>query len=289
MPKKDKIKVVCLIFFLVVLLSALLTSNRVVRTAHAFAEGPNAGHTGAPGELTCAVSDCHGGPPNIGIGQFLILGPSVYEPAKTYEITVKHMTTDDSRRRWGFQLTVLDRTNNKAGELQNSGSLTQIIPGGPGGNRQYIEHSFLGTFQGQASQASWTFNWTAPASDVGPVSFYAAGNQANNDGNNTGDQIYTTFATVASTGAVTGPPVVTGANVKGKNLFVMGENFGPGATLLMDGARQKKTFNDEVTPNTLMVARKAGKNIEPGQTVVLQIRNPDDTLSNEFRFTRPRY
>ena len=119
------------------------------------------------------------------------------------------------------------------------------------------------------------------------MSFYAAGNQANNDGNNTGDQIYTTFATVTSTGAVTGPPLVTGANVKGKNLFVMGENFGLGATLLMDGARQKKTFNDEVTPNTLMVAKKAGKNIEPGQTVVLQIRNPDDTLSNEFRFTRP--
>jgi hypothetical protein len=55
----------------------------------------------------------------------------------------------------------------------------------------------------------------------------------------------------------------------------------------LDGVRQKKTFNDEVTPNTLIVARKAAKNIEPGQTVVLQVRNPDGSLSNEFQFTRP--
>jgi hypothetical protein len=287
MPGKNRIKVACLIFFLVALLSALLTGNRIVRTAHAFSVGPNAGVSGAPGETTCAVSDCHGGQPNTGVGQFAIIAPATYEAGKTYEITVKHTTTEQSRRRWGFQLTVLDGVNSKAGELQSPGSLTQILTGGPGGNRQYIEHGFLGTFQGQRFQASWTFNWTAPAGDVGPVSFYAAGNQANNDGNNTGDQIYTATATVSASVVVTGPPVIVGASVKGKNLFVMGENFGPGATLLMDGARQKKTFNDEVTPTTLIVARKTGKNIEPGRTVVLQIRNPDDSLSNEFQFTRP--
>jgi Reeler domain len=287
MQEKNRIKVACLIFFIVALLSVLLTGNRTVRTAHAFAEGPNAGVTGAPGELTCAVADCHGGQPNTGIGQFLIIAPTMYEPGKTYEISVKHMNTNKNRRRWGFQLTVLDQTNNKAGELQNSGSLTQVLTGGPGGNRQYIEHSFLGTFQGQTFQASWTFNWTAPATDVGPVVFYAAGNQANNDGNNTGDQIYTTKTTVSSSGAVSGPPVIDSADISGKKLLVMGENFSVGADLLLDGVRQKKTFNDEVTPNTLIVARKAGKNIEPGQTVVLQIKNPDGTLSNEFQFTRP--
>lgn len=287
MHKKNTIKIACLIFFMVGLLIALLTGNPMVKTAHAFAEGPNAGHSGAPGELTCAVSDCHGGQPNTGVGQLQILGPSVYEPGKTYEITVKHMTTDNGRRRWGFQLTALDRTNNKAGELQNSGSLTQILSGGPGGERQYVEHSFLGTFQGQRFQASWIFNWTAPSSDVGPVILYVAGNQANNDGNNTGDQIYTTNATISSTGAVTGSPVIDSATVTGKSLFVMGGNFAIGATLFMDGARQKKTFNDEITPNTLMFAKKSGKNIARGQTVVLQVRNPDGSLSNEFQFTRP--
>src|SRR5438046_379192 len=91
MPGKKRIKVACLIFFLIALLITLLTGNRIVRTAHAFPEGPNAGVSGAPGELTCAVSGCHEGTPNTGIGQLLILVPSMYESTKTYEITVKHM------------------------------------------------------------------------------------------------------------------------------------------------------------------------------------------------------
>jgi len=196
------------------------------------------------------------------------------------------MTNDTSRRRWGFQLTALDGTSNRAGNLQNSSGLTQVLEGGPGGNRQYIEHSFLGTFQGQRLLANWTFNWVAPTSDVGPVTFYAAGNQANNNGTESGDQIYAT-SILAPSGATTGPPAVFGAAVNGKRLLVMGENFGLGADLLMDDVRQKKTGNDEDNPSILMVARKAGKTIEPGQTVRLQVRNPDGTLSNEFSFTRP--
>jgi CHRD domain/Glucose / Sorbosone dehydrogenase/Calx-beta domain len=41
------------------------------------------------------------------------------------------------------------------------------------------------------------FNWTAPPTDVGPVTFYAAGNQANNDGNTSGDNVYRTFVASA--------------------------------------------------------------------------------------------
>ena len=287
MPRKDRVKVASMIFFLVALLSALLTGSRTVKTARAFAEGPNPGHTGAPFELTCAVAGCHGGEPNTGPGQLQITAPASYEPGNTYQITVNHMTNDTSRRRWGFQLTALDGTNNRAGSLQNSSGLTQVLEGGPGGNRQYIEHSFLGIFQGQRLLANWTFNWVAPATDVGPVTFYAAGNQANNDGTESGDQIYSSSITARVAGATTGRPAILGAAIAGKKLLVMGENFGSGADLLMDGNRQKKTFNDEDNPNTLIVARKTGKNIEPGQTVVLQIRNPDGTLSNEFSFTRP--
>jgi hypothetical protein len=127
----------------------------------------------------------------------------------------------------------------------------------------------------------------APASDVGQITFYAAGNQANNSGTETGDQIYTTSANVRVASAITGAPLITGAAVMKKQLLVTGDNFDFEAQLLMDGAKQKKTFNDEVNPRTLLVARKSGKQIEPGQTVVLQVKNPDGTLSNEFSFTRP--
>ena len=40
-------------------------------------------------------------------------------------------------------------------------------------------------------------DWTAPASEVqNPVTFYAAGNEANGDGTNQGDYIYTTTVQV---------------------------------------------------------------------------------------------
>ncbi|MGH9961314.1 MAG: PQQ-dependent sugar dehydrogenase, partial [Pyrinomonadaceae bacterium] len=66
-----------------------------------------------------------------------------------------------------------------------------------------MEHSAAGTFIGQMDSASWTFNWTAPVTDVGTVIFYAAGNHANNDGNSSGDFIYKTF--VASSSASSTP------------------------------------------------------------------------------------
>src|SRR5262245_52332595 len=107
MSQRNRIKVACLAFFLAALFVELLSVDPV-RTVRAFAEGPNPGHSGAPGELTCAVAGCHGGEPNTGPGHFEITGPSSYEAGKTYPITITHSTSDTSRRRWGFQLTALD-------------------------------------------------------------------------------------------------------------------------------------------------------------------------------------
>jgi hypothetical protein len=73
--------------------------------------------------------------------------------------------------------------------------LTQVVNNqGPFPSRQYIEQTTPGSFQGQLNGASWTFQWTAPAQDVGVVTFYVAGNQANDDGGSSGDNIYFTFA-----------------------------------------------------------------------------------------------
>jgi len=139
-------------------------------------------------------------PPDAGTGKISITAPQTYVPGQTYSITVTHQNADLTRLRWGFELTVLDNASDeKAGELQSINGLTQILNNaGPGSARQYIEHTAAGTFVGQQNGASWTFNWTAPATDVGPVTFYAAGNQANNDGNTSGDYIYRTFVASAS-------------------------------------------------------------------------------------------
>src|SRR6185369_3551378 len=186
----------------------LLTHNAGAPPVHAFSAGPPAGYTGAPGEEPEACAECHV-PPDAGTGTISITAPQTYVPGQTYPITVTHSNPDPTRKRWVFELTVLDTSDEKAGELQSTNSLTQVLNNqGPGGKRQYIEHTAVGTFVGQSNGASWTFNWTAPPEDIGPVTFYAAGNQANNDGNTSGDFIYRTF--VAAAPASTTPDFVIG-------------------------------------------------------------------------------
>ncbi len=76
----------------------------------------------------------------------------------------------------------------------------------------------------------------------------------------------------------------------GKKLFILGENFAPGAEILINGEPQK-TVNDEGTAPgnspAKLIGKKAGKKIAPGQTVLIQVREPNGWLSNEFIYTRP--
>ncbi len=179
------------------ILGFLLSHNTAVQPVQAFSSGPPAGYTAAPGEEPEACAECHV-PADAGTGHITITAPQTYVPGQTYAITVTHTNADPTRIRWGFELTVLDTSDEKAGNLQNLDGLTQILNNaGPGAARQYIEHTAAGTFVGQQNTASWTFNWTAPPTDSGIVTFYAAGNQANNDGNTSGDYIYKTLVTSA--------------------------------------------------------------------------------------------
>lgn len=192
------VRIVALPCILIAFIGFLLSHNTGTRPVQAFSAGPPAGYTGAPQEEPEACAECHV-PPDAGTGKISITAPPTYVPGQTYPITVTHTNTDLTRLRWGFELTVLDTANDeKAGELQSTNGLTQILNNaGPNSARQYIEHTAAGTFIGQQNGASWTFNWTAPATDAGPVVFYAAGNQANNDDNTSGDYIYKTFVVSA--------------------------------------------------------------------------------------------
>lgn len=207
-----------------VLLPALLAgalgfflSHDTNQPVHAFSAGPPAGYTGAPNEEPEACAECHV-PDSAGSGQINIIAPQTYIPGQTYQVSVTNTNADPSRLRWGFQLTVLDNSDEKAGNLQNTDGLTQVLDNqGPGGARQYIEHTAAGTFAGQQMSASWTFNWTAPATDIGPVTFYAAGNHANNDGNTSGDFIYKTF--VASSPPSTTPDFAISVAPSSRNVI----------------------------------------------------------------------
>lgn len=181
-----RVKMVCVAVVLALGILAIV-DDRILQATKANSTGPPAGHTGAPGELTC--TQCHSGPDPSG-GILTITPPQTYMPGQTYQVVVRHTTNDQTRTRWGFQLTAL-ANNNMAGVLANISGFTQTLTGG---SRQYIEHTVAGTHKGTTSVATWAFNWTAPADNVGAVTFYAAGNQADSSGTPDGDRIVTTSA-----------------------------------------------------------------------------------------------
>ena len=170
-----------------------------VSVAYAFAEGPDQGYTGAPGDFGDCTA-CHDtfavanvGPGSVALGQT----PNVYQPGQSYNLTVS--LQDPQARRWGFELTGLDGQGNRVGTFAPLGSDTQIATAGPANkNRQYIEHTMLGTFPGTTGGHTWQVQWTAPSTDAGAVHFYVAGNAANDDGTDQGDYIYTNGVTIES-------------------------------------------------------------------------------------------
>ncbi len=211
MTFEKRAKLVCLF----VCVGGFVTSQWT--SARAFSGGPDPARTAATGELSCATGECHGTARMVDSQQFSILAPANYQPGRTYQITVRHGSTDATRQRWGFQITALTAGNAQAGTWQSQGNETQIVRDNFL-NRQYAQHTLAGTFFGQTGGASWTVNWTAPATDVGRITFYAAGNQADGNNSSSGDQIFT-----AQTASDVGQPTPDVASIPGSllvfNLF----------------------------------------------------------------------
>ena len=105
--------------------------------------------------------------------------PSDYELNTTYNITV---ATSSVSSRQGFQMSVEDASGNKVGDFRDDGTDNQAFDAGRG---EAITHTGPGAFN-----FPWSFEWTSPSTDVGPVTFYVALNEANVDFNTTGDVIH---------------------------------------------------------------------------------------------------
>lgn len=176
-----------------IVFSVLLFSDKTEKT-YASASGPSPSHTGAPGEANCTA--CHTEfPVNSGTGSVTITGvPAIYKPNQQYQITVR--TSQVGATIYGFQLTAIDSAGRKAGTYTlptQTPPRMQLDKGFVGNNfRQYIEHTVDGLIPAQFDYHTWTFTWTAPATRVGKIGFYAAGNASNSDGQTSGDYIYTT-------------------------------------------------------------------------------------------------
>ena len=203
------VKLIALIAFTASVAALLLAGRLGERRAYAFPYGPPPGHTRAPDEDPEGCEVCHL-PDGAPSGIVTINAPQTYVPGQTYQITVTVANSHPSRQRWGFQLTAIDDSGGRAGTLvAGADGTTQVVTGTIGNPvREYAEHTLTGTFQGQANSASWTFSWLAPNTNIGPIVFYAAGNQANNDNASSGDSInFTSAASLPA--AVTGDYTVT--------------------------------------------------------------------------------
>ena len=73
--------------------------------------------------------------------------------------------------------------------------------------REYITHTLTGTRAGTTSGVTFEFDWTPPATDVGEIILYAAGNAANGNNSDTGDRIYTTSVSLSPAAAGTKPTI----------------------------------------------------------------------------------
>ena len=151
--------------------------------------GAPTGKTGAPGEGNCTM--CHSGNINDGSGVSIISFSGTnneYVPGTTYDL---NLSLNNGSSKNGFQLVFLDSINeSNAGTILISDIVnTQISTGN---NRTYLNHTSTGN-----ALNLWDFQWTAPASDVGPIKIYYAYNVAGYPYNNTsGDLIYTNHITL---------------------------------------------------------------------------------------------
>ena len=170
-------------------------------SAFAFSGGPPDEKTGAPNENNC--TQCHvGNTLNAAGGALMLTIPETYEPKKEYTIIVNLSRAGQSR--WGFEMTALDADGARAGTFAtDTAGNTQLSEAN---SKQYIKHTFAGNATGTNDAHSWEFQWTAPDADIGPVSFYAAGNASNGNFNPIDDYIYATQSESA--------PVVGGVSLE---------------------------------------------------------------------------
>lgn len=159
-----------------------------------------AGRTGSPGETTC--TGCHTGAViNDGVGSVVISSPDLgplweYVPGDTYTINVTVARVGAPLFGFGLECLTGSTPAQNAGTLVVTNSAETHILNATVSSvvRKNMVHQLNG---GVATDTkTFTFDWIAPATNVGNVTFYCTGNATNGNGAKTGDHIYSTTQVV---------------------------------------------------------------------------------------------
>jgi len=174
------------------------------------------------GGLDCTACHRTYAPANSDPRGRLTIQASPYVPGVKQAVRVQVEHPEGAR--WGFQLTARLGSD----ETKPAGTFTvtadvRVRCDGAGadapcsGATEFASHFRTATSDstGPGSSGSRTFEieWMPPATDAGPVVFYAAGNVANNNNANSEDRIYTTRLRLSAACALTGRPTLTANGV----------------------------------------------------------------------------
>ncbi len=163
-----------------------------------------AGKTGSPGENTC--TGCHTSfALNSGLGSITIASPNLtnweYVPGQVYQIDVTVAQAGQPLFGFGFEALRVT-TNTNGGTLANlNAAETQLkVANINGTNRTNVVHKKNAGLT--TNSHTFSFKWTAPATNIGDIKFYTAGNASDNQADSLNDYIYTTTQLVT--------PLITG-------------------------------------------------------------------------------
>jgi hypothetical protein len=193
-----KYKIVLLSVMLLLILLFIDQQNQVAVSNNS---GAPAGHTGSPFDnKTCAKSGCH-------LGSAVVQNPNLissnvpfsgYIPGTTYTITCTVGQTGINK--YGFQISPMNNAGTLLGSLIITNPATTKIV-----STKYVTHTLSGT--AGAGTKTWAFNWVAPATGTGSVTFYGAFNYTNSSNSASGDVIHTSTLTIPeSTAGITDIP-----------------------------------------------------------------------------------
>jgi PKD repeat protein len=169
--------------------------------------GAQGGRTNAPGESDC--TSCHSGTlqtsgtnyNNISLTNNFTGGG--YIPDSTYTITLSY--TQSGKSKFGMQLTCLDGSNAMAGSFANKTTATSITSSViSGSTRSYVRQT--SSSNSGTGGKSWSFEWTAPSTNKGDLTFYTVVNSANGNGSTSGDIIIAREFTIGTSSLL---PVAT--------------------------------------------------------------------------------
>lgn len=162
---------------------------------------------------------------------------------------------------FGAPASSVDRGFTSNQDLINA--LRYLMQGVPFGGQYQLRAA---SYPGMRGMMTWSINWDAArdfslSSNVGPF-----------------------LHSLAPQG-----PAINGVSASHKNLIVTGEGFDADAVVIVNGQDQPTTADvlDETIADLVGLKSIKRAHIAPGDTVVVQVRNSNGSLSTEFRYTRP--